>query len=167
VHLLSLRAPLLALAAALLALPAAAQRPAAPQAPAGAIAIIVHAAVPVENLSFGELRRYFLGDRQYWPDRSRVTLLVRAPVAAERSVVLSRIYQMDEARFRRYWIAKMFRAEVAADPKLVYSSEGAQNLVAMIPGAITFMPAAARVGPGVKVLRIDGKLPADAGYPLQ
>ncbi len=158
------RAPLLALAATLLALPASGQRPAPP--PSGAIAIVVHASAPVENLTFAQLRRIFLGDQQYWPDRSRVTLLVRAPVAAERAVVLSRIYQMDEARFRQHWIAKMFRAEVAAGPKLVYSNQGAQNLVAVIPGAITFMPAS-RVGPGVKVLRIDGKLPADAGYPLQ
>lgn len=165
-HQHSPRAPLLALAAALLALPASAQRPAAPQVPAAAIAIVVHPSAPVENLTFAELRRIFRGERQHWPDRSRVTLLVRAPVAAERAVVLSRIYQMNEARFREYWIAKIFRTEVAAGPKPVRSSEVAQNLVSVIPGAITFMPAS-RVGPGVKVLRIDGKLPADAGYPLQ
>lgn len=130
------------------------------------LAIVVHAGVPVSGLSFAELRRIFLGEQQYWPDRSKVTLLVRAPTAYERSLVLDRIYKMDEDRFRQYWIGKMFRAEVAAGPKIVYSSEMAINLVSAIRGSITFVPLSA-VTPDVKVLRIDGKLPSEPGYPLQ
>jgi hypothetical protein len=42
----------------------------------------------------------------------------------------------------------------------------ARELVTAIPGAITFLPLDA-VTPDVKVLRIDGKLPGDAGYPLR
>ena len=73
---------------------------------------------------------------------------------------------MDEDRFRQYWIGKMFRAEVAAGPKIVYSSEMALNLVSAIRGSITFVPLSA-VTSEVKVLRIDGKLPSEPGYPLQ
>jgi hypothetical protein len=36
----------------------------------------------------------------------------------------------------------------------------------VIPGSITFVLASA-VTPGTKVLRIDGKLPSDPGYPLK
>lgn len=130
------------------------------------VAIVVNPKTRVDNLSFSQLQRIFRGEQQFWPDRSRVTLLVRAPTAYERDVVLNRIYRMDEGRFRQYWIAKMFRAEVAAGPKLVYSSDIAMDLVAAIPGAITFVPASAVVA-AVKVVRIDGKLPGDAGYPLR
>ena len=130
------------------------------------LAIVVHVGVPVNGLSFAELRRIFLGEQQYWPDRSKVTILVRAPTAYERSLVLDRIYKMDEDRFRQYWIGKMFRAEVAAGPKIVYSSEMAINLVSAIRGSITFVPLSA-VTPDVKVLRIDGKLPSEPGYPLK
>jgi ABC-type phosphate transport system substrate-binding protein len=130
------------------------------------VAIVVNPRTRVDNLSFSELRRIFMGEQQFWADRSKVTLLVRAPTAYERDVVLNRIYRMDEDRFRQYWIAKMFRAEVAAGPKLVYSSDMAINLIAAIPGAITFVPASA-VMAGVKVVRVDGKLPGDAGYPLR
>jgi ABC-type phosphate transport system substrate-binding protein len=130
------------------------------------LAIVVNPNVPETNLSFAELRRIFLGEQQYWPDRSKVTLLVRAPTAYERSMVLDRIYRMDEDRFRQYWIGKMFRAEVAAGPKIVYSSDMALNLIAAIRGSITFVPLSA-VTPDVKVLRIDGKLPSEPGYPLQ
>jgi hypothetical protein len=73
---------------------------------------------------------------------------------------------MSEDQFRQYWIAKMFRADVTSGPKIVYSSETARDLAVAIPGAITFIPADA-VQPGVKVLRIDGKLPGDPAYPLR
>ncbi len=130
------------------------------------IAIVVNTRTTVSNLSFAELRRIFLGQQQFWPDRSKVTLLVRAPVAREREVVLTDIYQMDEDQFRQYWIGKMFRAEVAGGPKIVYSADMATNLVSAIPGSITFVPASA-VPADVKVLRIDGKLPSDPGYSLK
>ena len=97
---------------------------------------------------------------------SRITLLVRAPVAQERTVVLSKIYGMNEDEFRQYWIGKMFRAEVAAGPKIVYSSEMARELITVIPGAIGFLPANA-VGSGVKVIRIDNMHPTDPRYPLR
>jgi ABC-type phosphate transport system substrate-binding protein len=159
---------LLLLAAALLGAP----RPAAAQARAAAaqartaVAIVVHPQTRVSELSFDELRKIFRGDQQFWPDGSRITLLVRAPVAVERALVLDRIYRMTEDQFRQYWIGKMFRADVAAGPKIVYSSEMARELVSAIPGAITFVPADAVVS-GLKVLRINGMLPGDATYPLR
>jgi ABC-type phosphate transport system substrate-binding protein len=131
-----------------------------------AVAIVVNPKSSVTELSFAELRRIFLGQQQFWPDRSKVTLLVRAPVAHERAVVLDQIYRMDEDQFRQYWIGKMFRAEVAGGPKIVYSSDMAMNLVSVIPGSITFVLASAVTG-DAKVLRIDGKLPSDPGYPLK
>ena len=132
-----------------------------------AVAIVVHPSTRIDNLDFDELRRIFRGERQFWPDqKTRITLLVRAPVAQERKLVLEKIYRMSEEAFRQYWIAKMFRAEVATGPKLVYSSEMARELVTAIPGAIGFMPASS-VGSGVKVLKIDGRLPSDPGYILR
>lgn len=130
------------------------------------VAIVVHPATDIENLTFGELREIFRGERQFWEDGRRVTLLVRAPVAAERRLVLERIYEMDEDEFREYWIGKMFRAEVAAGPKLVYSADMARELVTIIPGAITFVPAS-DVSSDSKVVRIDGLLPSDPDYPLR
>ena len=131
-----------------------------------AVAIVVHPETNVDNLTFSELRAIFRGERQFWDDGRRVTLLMRAPVAAERELVLDRIYAMDEAEFREYWIGKMFRAEVASGPKLVYSTDMARDLVTLIPGAITFVPVA-DVSAATKVVRIDGKLPSDDGYALR
>ena len=130
------------------------------------VAIIARPDLPVDDLTFAEVRKLFLGDRQYWTSNLRVTLLVRAPVARERDIVLRTIYGMSEAHFRQYWISKVFRAETATGPKVVYSNEMATELVAVIPGAVTFVDSA-RVPPGLKTLRIDGKLPGDKGYPLR
>lgn len=146
----------------LLAIPAEAQS----RSGDDAIAIVVHPDAGVDDLSFAHLRKIFLGEQQYWPDQKRVTLLVRAPVAYERGVVLDRIYEMSEPQFRQYWIAKIFRAEVASGPKIVYSTEMARELVTALPGAIAFMRLR-DVGAGMKVVKIDGKLPADSGYPLR
>jgi ABC-type phosphate transport system substrate-binding protein len=127
---------------------------------------VVHPDTPVNNLSLAEVRKIFLGDRQYWTTNMPVVLLIRAPVARERDVVLKTIYQMSESQFKQYWIAKIFRAEAATAPKLVYSNDMANELVTAIPGAIAFIDSR-EVRPGAKVLRIDGRLPGQPGYPLR
>lgn len=152
--------------AALLALTATAAVPAAANAQDFPVAIVVHPDSDVDNVTFDDLRRIFTAQQQFWGDNSRITLLVRAPVARERKIVLERIYRMSEDQFRQFWIGKMFRADVASGPKIVYSSEMARELVAAIPGAITFLPLDA-VTSELKVLRIDGKLPDEAGYVLR
>ena len=130
------------------------------------IAIVVRPDVPVDNLSFDDLRRLLLGNRQFWSSNLRVTLLVRAPGARERDVVLKSIYQMSEAQFRQYWIAKVFRAEATSSPRIVYSNEMAAELAVAIPGAVAFVEAS-RIPQGLKVLKIDGVLPGEKGYPLR
>jgi hypothetical protein len=130
------------------------------------IAVVVHPDTPVSDLSLSEVRKVFLGDRQYWNSKLPVALLIRAPVARERDVVLRVIYQMSEAQFKQYWVAKIFRAEVASPPKIVYSNDMQYDLVTAIPGAIAFVDAR-NVRPGVKVLRVDGHLPGDHEYPLR
>jgi ABC-type phosphate transport system substrate-binding protein len=130
------------------------------------IAVVVNSDTPVTDLSLAEVRKVFLGERQYWNAKTPVVLLIRAPVARERDVVLRVIYQMSEAQFKQYWIAKIFRAEVTAPPKIVYSNDMQYDLVSAMPGAIAFVDAK-NARPGLKVLRVDGHLPGDAEYPLR
>ena len=130
------------------------------------IAVVVHPDTPVTDLGLAEVRKVLLGERQYWTSKLPVVLLIRAPVARERDVVLRVIYQMSEAQFKQYWVAKIFRAEVASPPKIVYSNDVQLELVSAIPGAIAFVDAR-NVRPGLKVLRVDGHLPGEQGYPLR
>lgn len=150
---------------AMLLLAAAAPAPAA-GARGGDVAIVVAPGTPVDSLSLSEVRKLFLGDRQFWSAGRRVTLLIRAPVARERDVVLKIIYQMSEAQYRQYWISKVFRAEASTGPKIVFSDSMASELVLALPGSVAFVDAA-EVPKGLKVIKIDGTLPGDARYPLK
>ena len=64
------------------------------------IAIVVHKDTPVENLSLDELRSIFLADQQFWSNRTRITLLVRAPQwLLERVTVFVRQQSVDTNNF--------------------------------------------------------------------
>ena len=130
------------------------------------VAVVVHPDVGVDNLTIAELRRVVLGDREFWPASVRITLLLRAPVAHERDVILKDVCQMTEAQFRQHWIGKVFRADTALAPKIAYSNEMAIDLVSRVPGAIAFVNAS-QVGKGLKVVKIDGRLPGDRDYLLR
>jgi hypothetical protein len=132
----------------------------------GDIAVVANAGVPVDNLTLPELRRMLLGDREFWPSGVRVTLLIRAPIARERDVAVKDVCEMTEAQFRQHWIGKVFRADTPSGPKIVYSNEMALDQVSRTPGAITFVPAPVTTK-NVKVLRIDGRTPGQAGYQLK
>jgi hypothetical protein len=131
-----------------------------------AVAVVVQPDVPIDNLTVSELRRVVLGDREFWPAGVRITLLLRAPVAHERDVVVKALCQMTEAQFRQHWIGKVFRADTALAPKVVYSTEMAIDMVNRFPGAIAFIDAS-QVGKGMKVVKIDGHGPGDKDYLLR
>ena len=133
---------------------------------AGDIAVVVHPDVQVENLSFTDLRRVLLGDRQFWPSGQPVTLIVRAPVAAERTLLLRKVYGMTEPQFRQYWIAKVFRAEAAAGPRIVVSNNESVEMVGVLPGAIALVDAS-DIPAGLKILKVDGRRPGEKDYALK
>jgi len=137
-----------------------------PAAAGGDIAVVVRPDTPADDLTLAEIRRLLLGERQFWNSNLRVTLLIRAPVAHEREVVLKTIYGMSEAAFKQYWISKVFRAEATSGPKIVYSNEMASELILAIPGSVAFVDAT-QVPKGLKVLKVNGKLPGDKAYPLR
>jgi hypothetical protein len=130
------------------------------------LAVVVHPGIPVEDVSLAELRRLFLGDRQFWTSGLRVTLLVPPPRSRERALLLSRVYEKTEAQYRHYWIAKIFRTEATAAPKVIPSAGLAGSLVREIEGSLAVVDAE-QVPAGVKVLTVNGKAAGDDGYPLR
>ena len=130
------------------------------------IAVVVHPGVAVDNLSLADLRRVLLGDREFWSAGLRVVLLIRAPVARERDAAVRTVCQMTEAQFRQHWIGKVFRADTPTGPRIVYSADLAIEQVRRTPGALAFieMPVTAK---DVKVLKIDGRAPGQAGYAIR
>jgi len=129
------------------------------------VVVVANPSVPVNDLSFNELRRIFLGERQFWSSSLRISLVMRAPATPEREVLLKTVYEMSEAQLRQHWIGKIFRAEAASAPQMLYSNEEILQAVAAIPGSISAVEAA-HIPKGLKVIRIDGHLAGEPGYRL-
>jgi hypothetical protein len=140
--------------------------PPADSAASGDVAVVVNSTVPVGEMSFTELRRVFLGERQFWSSSLRISLLLHAPAARERDVLLKTVYEMSEAQLRQHWIGKVFRAEAASAPQMFFSEEEIVQALATIPGSIAVIDAA-RLPRGLRVLKIDGRLPGEPGYRLR
>ncbi len=69
----------------------------------------------------------------------------------------------DEAA--RYWIDRKIRGQRGA-PKSVPSADVLRLVLAKLPNAIGYV-LPQEVGGPMRVISIDGKMPGDAGYPLQ
>ncbi|HEX8684913.1 MAG TPA: hypothetical protein VF654_00390 [Pyrinomonadaceae bacterium] len=134
-------------------------------APHDSLAIIVNRSNPVENISFAELRQYFLGERTHWPNGRRVTLVMRDAPRPERDAVLRIVYDMREQDFRAHFLRARFTGELPEEPRLMDSTSRVINFVFLQPGALAYVRAD-EVGPSVKVVRLDGLLPGDADYKL-
>ncbi len=130
------------------------------------IAVVVNKENPVNNLSLPELRRVFLGEQLFWKGRLAVTPLMRVKGAREREVAMRMLFQMNDQEYKRYWVNKIFRGEATAPPAELFSNGFAQDGVASIPGAVALVTWK-EVHSRVKVLKIDGYLPSDEGYPLR
>jgi ABC-type phosphate transport system substrate-binding protein len=128
------------------------------------IAVIVSAKIAATSLSMAELRKIYQGDKPSWPSGQRVTILMPSG-AKERDLVLKKVLQMTDTQYKQFWITKVFRAEASGEPRSA-SSSSAGDLVKSTVGAVACVDAAS-VPAGVKTLKIDGKAPGEAGYPLE
>jgi ABC-type phosphate transport system substrate-binding protein len=130
----------------------------------GAVAVVVNEKNPVNNLRTPELRKLFAGEKHAWSGGQPVKLFVRAAGAYER-VVLLKLLGMSETEYKQYWTAQVFRGEAPAEPVALFSNGMQKEAVAIYPGAlalVTFQD----VKPGMKVVRVDGHMPGEAGYPF-
>lgn len=141
----------------------------APQSHAAAddsLSIVVNRMNPVENLSFPELRKIFLGEQTHWSNGRRVTVIMLEPGNSERQAVLAQIYKMGEKDFNNYFLHGMFTGEIRAAPKALPSSAEVLKFVLNVPGAIGYVKTP-DVNESVKVVRIESRLPSEKEYLLR
>jgi ABC-type phosphate transport system substrate-binding protein len=129
------------------------------------VTVIVNAKNTAGSLTLAELTKIYRGERQYWKTNLPIVLLFRNGGSYEREVFLRTVFQMTEAQYKQYWVSKVMRAEVTAPPTELFSSGMTKEGVTTIPGAIGCI-SASDIRTGMKVLRIDGHLPGEPGYPL-
>jgi ABC-type phosphate transport system substrate-binding protein len=129
------------------------------------LAIVVNQTNSIEDLSFPELRRIFLGERSHWPNGRRITLVMMETGTAERKAMLHDVYHMSEEDLNRHFLRGLFTGEVFASPKTLATSVGVRKFVFNVPGAIGYM-LLSDVDTSVKVVKVDGRLPSDKEYQL-
>lgn len=134
--------------------------------PSQSLAIIVNRSNPIDNLSFSDLRKIFMAERNHWQNGHRIAIAMLDYGQPERRAVLRLIYRTDENGYQDFLLREMFRGDVFVAPKTLSSPTIVRKFVFNAPGAIGYLRAR-DVDQTVKVLRIDGLLPEDKGYRLQ
>ena len=139
-------------------------RPSAQEAAVPAAVVIVHPGVQVASLTLDQFRDVLLGDQQHWQGGARITVL-RPASGVEWATVLARALRLSPLTYDRRMANKLYSGELSALPRLVSSATEMRRLVATTPGSVGVIPQR-DIDNSVKVLRLNGLLPQDAGYPL-
>lgn len=129
------------------------------------LVIVVNHSNPVDDISFAELRKIFLGERSHWANGRRITLVMREPEDPERKTIVHDVCGMSEDQLKTHVLHGLFTGDILVSPKLLASPSGVRKFVFNVPGAIGYLRLA-DVDPSVKVVRIDNLLPGDKGYKL-
>ena len=130
------------------------------------IAVIVNPENSIGSISLAELRNIFLGKQVFFKDGTQVVPIVRAPSARERDVLLRRVLQMSEVQFQQYWRKKRQARKGARGPIAVVSNGMQVEMVSKESGGIALV-AVSDIHSGIKVLKVGGRLPGSAAYPLK
>jgi ABC-type phosphate transport system substrate-binding protein len=130
------------------------------------LAIIVNNSNPIGNLSLAELRKLFLAEQTQWSDHRKVTVVMLPPGQSERESVLRLIYRMTESSFTRYFLHGQYTGEIQSTPKLLATAASARKFIFNVPGAIGYVRLS-EVDGSVRIVKVDGHLPGDSGYPLK
>jgi hypothetical protein len=112
------------------------------------------------------LRRVFLFKRSVWRPGQPVNVMLPDSGRPARAFLLRHIYRMSDQDLRRFILERIFQAEIDFAPKVVGSDLEALAFVKAGRSIITVVSAGTPRLSEVKVLRIDGKLPRQAGYPM-
>jgi ABC-type phosphate transport system substrate-binding protein len=138
------------------------------ECPANGLAVVVNKDNATEGLSMAQLRRLLLGDMRNWPDKKKVSLVAPDPQSSAFKCLLSSVVRMSDVEYHRFIASVQFRGEEPVDLHTANSGATAAKMVSGAPGAIGIVETGSlpAISSSVRVLRINGKQPGEAGYPL-
>jgi hypothetical protein len=136
------------------------------RAESATFAVIVAEDVPLSDISLDELSRVFALKRAFWRPGKGIHVVLPGTGQPARDFLLVRVCHKTEGELRRLVLESTYRGEIDQPPKVANSEEEALKLVSSLASSVALVASEARLPPGVKVLHVDGKLPADPGYPL-
>lgn len=130
------------------------------------LAVVVNPKNSVSNVSSEDLRKILAGEKRSWPGGVPIKIIVRAAGCPERLVLL-RILGMSESEYKRYWTGQVLRGEADSEPLTVFSFGMVKEATMVFPGAIGLVNAQnLKPGMNLKIIKVDGHMPGDTGYPV-
>jgi len=126
------------------------------------MAVIVSAGSKLSDVPLTELAKLSRGTQKNWSDGKAFSLIIKNPEAPEMRVAMQKLFG-DGGDFKAA-IAKVNESRIIV--KIVGSDEELLRIVEATPGAVGIVDVYS-INSSVKVLRVDGKLPFDAGYALK
>jgi hypothetical protein len=129
------------------------------------LAVFVAKDSPLQALNLTELRRIFTNADDSGFSGQRSTPFNHPARSTDRVGFDETVLHMSPEEVSRFWIDRKIRG-LPGPPRAVDSLSQLLHLVARSAGGIGYARPA-QITTEVRVIRIDGKRPGDAGYPLQ
>lgn len=128
------------------------------------LTVVVARGSAVQDLSLSELKRIFTNEGDKDPSGQRYVPFNHPPHTTDRVTFDKLVLGMSADEVSQFWIERKIRG-LAGPPRSVDSLSLLLRLIARLPGAIGYARPAQLTGE-VRAIRVNGKLPNDASYPL-
>jgi len=128
------------------------------------LAVVVAKSSAVQDLSLLELKRIFTTAGDSDPSGQRFVPFNHPPHTTDRVAFDKIVLELSADEVSQFWIERKIRG-MPGPPRSVDSLSLLLRLIARLPGAIGYARPSQLAG-DVRAIRINGKLPNDATYPL-
>jgi hypothetical protein len=125
-------------------------------------ALVAPAGSKIQDVPLADLVKFCKGSQKTWPDGKSFTLVMHDPESQEMRGAVQRLFGVTPNEIKPL-LAKLNEFHTI---KVLENDEDIMHAVTSTPGAIGLVDVYA-INSSVKVLRVDGKLPFDAGYSLK
>jgi ABC-type phosphate transport system substrate-binding protein len=130
------------------------------------LAVIVNKKTAVLGMTTRDLKGIFLGEKEAWPNGTKLIAIAPSLEHAETRSLLKEICGMNEPDYKKYFMQMNFQGKTVNAPHLVASPAQVRAAVAATPGAIGIVNLH-DVDTSVNVISLDGVAPGSAGYKLE
>lgn len=114
----------------------------------------------LQGVSMAELAKLCKGTPKSWPDGKNFTLVIHDPESPDMRGAIQKLFGVSASEVKPL-LTKLNESRVVI--RIVETDEDLLRTVEASPGAVGLVDVYA-INSSVKVLRVDGKLPFDAGY---
>jgi len=128
------------------------------------LSVVVARGSAVQDLSLSELKRIFTNEGDKDPSGQRYLPFNHPPHTTDRVAYDQVLLGLAADEVSQFWIERRIRG-LPGPPRSVDSLSLLLRLIARLPGAIGYARPAQLTG-DVRAIRVNGKLPNDASYPL-